>query len=65
MKAASHRIALIPQVAHSKKPFYIARRDLKMGIGMFHVKHGAKGYYSANFFCETFLAIASDKVIKG
>ena len=31
---------------------------------MFHVKHNAKGYYSAAFFCETFLTTVSDKVIK-
>jgi len=31
---------------------------------MFHVKHVGKGYDSADFFCETFSAIASDKVIK-
>ena len=31
----------------------------------FHVKHDIKGYYSADFFCETFSAIARDKVIKG
>ena len=36
-----------------------------MGAGeMFHVKRKTKGYYSADFFCETFSAIASDKVIK-
>ena len=35
---------------------------------MFHGKHDIKGYYSAEFFSETFLAIASVKVkrvIKG
>ena len=31
---------------------------------MFHVKHWCKGYDSADFFGETFSAIASDKVIK-
>ena len=34
----------------------------------FHVKHVDKGYYSADSFCETFSALASDKVkrvIKG
>ena len=34
-----------------------------MGV-MFHVKLHIKGYYSADFFCETFPAIASDKVIR-
>ena len=32
--------------------------------GMFHVKHDNKGYHSVDFFCETFSAIASDKVKK-
>ena len=31
---------------------------------MFHVKRGTKGYYSADFFCKTFFAIASSKVKK-
>ncbi len=32
--------------------------------GMFHGKRDSKGYHSADFFCETFFAIASDKVKK-
>ena len=34
-------------------------------ISMFHGKRISTGYYSADFFCETFPVIASDKVIKG
>ncbi len=32
---------------------------------MFHGKRFGKGYDSADFFCEIFSVIASDKVIKG
>ena len=35
---------------------------------MFHGKRDSKGYYSTDFFCETFPAIASNRVkrvIKG
>ena len=36
-----------------------------MGAGeMFHVKRKTKGYYSADFFCETFSVIESVKVIQ-
>ena len=45
-------------------PFYISY----IHSVMFHVIHWHKGYDSADFFCETFSVIASDKgkrVIKG
>ena len=32
---------------------------------MFHGKRDSKGYYSADFFCETFPAIASDRGKRG
>ena len=46
-------------------PFLYARRILETERVMFHGKQSNKGYYPTAFCCETFHAIASNKVIKG
>ncbi len=64
MKAASTRITLTPIGGKWNDFFLYSSPRLKNGYRHVSRETIYKGYYSTDFFCETFLAIAGDKVIK-